>query len=114
MGIHKPEKIFKMLHKTDVYIQPSYSEGLPRATIEAMSQGTPVVATNLPGFQEILDPLVLFSPGNLEQFYLIIQKLITDKDFYLKQSEFNLISSKRFSYEKLHKKRVEFYKGVFK
>jgi glycosyltransferase involved in cell wall biosynthesis len=114
MGIKKPEEIFKMLNGADIYVQPSYSEGLPRATIEAMSQGLPVVATNLPGFVELLDPLVLFPPGDLDNFHLIVNKLIFDKDFYIKQSKRNLKFSKDFSYEKLHRKRVDFYKGIFK
>lgn len=54
---------------SDIYVQPSLSEGIPRATLEAMSYGLPVVATELPGFKEILpseclvptsDPLSLF------------------------------------------------------
>jgi glycosyltransferase involved in cell wall biosynthesis len=38
-------KIFEWLDSIDIYIQPSLTEGLPRALIEAMSRGTPSIGT---------------------------------------------------------------------
>lgn len=36
------KEIFDWLDYIDIYIQPSYVEGMPRATIEAMSRGCPI------------------------------------------------------------------------
>lgn len=41
------------LRSCDVLILPSFREGLPGAVLEALSVGTPVVATDLPGVKEI-------------------------------------------------------------
>ena len=45
-----------LLHATDVYAQPSYTEGLGLATVEAMACGVPVVATDTDGLREAVEP----------------------------------------------------------
>ena len=41
--------------KSHVFVLPSYREGLPRAGLEAMAMGLPVIATNTPGCREIVE-----------------------------------------------------------
>lgn len=40
------------LRQADVVVHPSYREGIPRAVLEAMSMGKPVIATDVPGCRE--------------------------------------------------------------
>lgn len=40
----------------DVYVQPSRTEGLPCAVIEAMAMARPVIATDVPGNRDAVDP----------------------------------------------------------
>jgi glycosyltransferase involved in cell wall biosynthesis len=40
------------LSKTSVYVLPSYREGLPRSTQEAMAMGRPVITTDVPGCRD--------------------------------------------------------------
>jgi glycosyltransferase involved in cell wall biosynthesis len=40
------------LAKTSVFVLPSYREGVPRSTQEAMAMGRPVITTNAPGCRE--------------------------------------------------------------
>jgi len=40
------------LAQTSVYVLPSYREGVPRSTQEAMAMGRPVITTNVPGCRE--------------------------------------------------------------
>ena len=40
------------LAKTSVYVLPSYREGVPRSTQEAMAMGRPVITTDAPGCRE--------------------------------------------------------------
>jgi len=41
-----------ILKASDIFVLPSYREGMPRSIIEAMSMGLPVVATNIRGCRE--------------------------------------------------------------
>jgi glycosyltransferase involved in cell wall biosynthesis len=40
------------LHKTSVFVLPSYREGTPRSSLEAMSTGLPIITTDAPGCRE--------------------------------------------------------------
>ena len=63
-------KKMKCLEWADVYILPSYNEGLPIAILEAMSYSHPVISTNVGGIPEILHSYengILMEAGNKEQ-----------------------------------------------
>ncbi|MBN2072226.1 MAG: glycosyltransferase family 4 protein [Candidatus Krumholzibacteriota bacterium] len=60
-----PERI---LAASDIFVLPSYREGLPRSICEAMSSGLPVIATAIRGCREQVDDGIngfLFPPGNI-------------------------------------------------
>lgn len=40
------------LERTSVYVLPSYREGVPRSTQEAMASGRPIITTDVPGCRE--------------------------------------------------------------
>lgn len=47
--------IHKYFQAADIFILPSYSEGLPVSILEAMASNTPVIASNVGGIPEIID-----------------------------------------------------------
>jgi len=67
--VNNEEKI-AVLNRADIYILPSYNEGLPISILEAMSYGKAVISTNVGGIPEIVrnkENGLLIEPGNLEQ-----------------------------------------------
>ena len=42
----------KYLGKATIFVLPSYREGLPRSTLEAMAMGKPVITTDVPGCRD--------------------------------------------------------------
>jgi len=45
----------QILTNSDIYILPSYNEGLPISILEAMSYSMPIISTNVGGIPEIVD-----------------------------------------------------------
>lgn len=57
----------------DLFVLPSYREGLPRALVEACTSGIPAIATEIRGNSEVLQHGVtglLFPPGDVESLVL--------------------------------------------
>jgi len=60
----------RCLQDSDIYILPSYNEGLPISILEAMSYRKPIISTNVGGIPEIVknnENGFLITPGNFEQ-----------------------------------------------
>ena len=56
------------LAKCHVFVYPSHGEGMPRAILEALAVGRPVITTSTPGCRETVDDCVngmLVAPGNV-------------------------------------------------
>lgn len=68
------DAVFRWLDNIDIYLHPSYKEGLPRALIEAMSRGCPALATNVAGTPELLTDEYLINSGDYKK---LSEKIIT-------------------------------------
>ncbi|MDX2213848.1 MAG: glycosyltransferase family 4 protein [Oculatellaceae cyanobacterium bins.114] len=65
----------------DVFVLPSYNEGLPMALLEAMSWGLASITTPVGGIPELVvdgENGLLVTPGNIEELSLAMQRLIED------------------------------------
>lgn len=73
----------QLLETSDVYILPSYNEGLPISILEAMSYGLVVVSTYVGGIPEIVTDGkngYLFNPGDKPEIYNVLIKLIEHEE----------------------------------
>lgn len=69
----------KLLQKSDIFILPSYIEGLPMSIIEAMTYGKPIISTNVGGIPELIENGIngiLFNPGDKLMMKHAITELI--------------------------------------
>ena len=81
--IGKREDIREILYVTDIYVLPSYREGLPRTVLEAMAMEKPIVTTDAPGCKETVENGVngfLIPIKNSKALARAIEKLILNKD----------------------------------
>lgn len=85
-GEHKIE----CLNWADVYILPSYNEGLPIAILEAMSYSHPVISTPVGGIPEVVHTGVngiLVEPGNTPQIAQAIHHYISQPETIEKEGK---------------------------
>ncbi|WP_293091832.1 glycosyltransferase family 4 protein [Moorena sp. SIOASIH] len=71
-----------LLAKADIFILPSYNEGLPMAMLEAMGWGLPVITTPVGGIPELVvhgDNGLLVKPGEIPELSMAMQTLINDQ-----------------------------------
>ncbi|WP_286729275.1 glycosyltransferase [Acinetobacter sp. UBA1297] len=104
------ENIFQWLDSLDVYIQPSYTEGLPRALIEAMSRGLPAIATQVGGIPELLDKEYLIPPKDHKRLALSLINLLGDSHERYNQSRKNFEQVKYYDSNYLTQQREIFWK----
>lgn len=67
------------LYSTSVFVLPSYREGVPRSTQEAMAMGRPVITTDVPGCREtVIDGYngYLIPPRDVNALITAMQKFI--------------------------------------
>lgn len=71
-----------VLDAYDVFVLPSYREGLPRASLEAMAMGKPIVTTDVPGCRETVEPGVngyLVPPGDPGRLKEAMERFVADR-----------------------------------
>lgn len=76
----------ELLAKADVFVLPSYNEGLPMALLEAMSWGLSVITTPVGGIPEVVTQSVtglLVNPGNIQELSDALKLLIEDQNLRL-------------------------------
>lgn len=75
---------------TDIFVLPSYREGLPRTVIEAMAMEKPVVITDTEGCRDTITDGVegfIVPPRKVEELNNAIENLILDEDLRKKMGE---------------------------
>lgn len=82
------QKKIELLNLCDVFVLPSYTEGIPISILEAQSYGLFTIATNVGGIPEMIDETSgrLFEPGNQKELYRILKESNDKKDFIEKRS----------------------------
>ncbi len=73
----------QLLINSDIYILPSYHEGLPVSILEAMSCLLPVISTDAGGIPEIVKDGyngIIVKPGDIEAIKDAVIKLVSDEE----------------------------------
>jgi glycosyltransferase involved in cell wall biosynthesis len=53
-GYHPHDKLKGFLENADVFVMPSYNEGMSNSVLEAMAMGLPIIATDVGGTKELV------------------------------------------------------------
>ncbi|WP_265562411.1 glycosyltransferase [Sphingomicrobium arenosum] len=95
-----------------VFVLPSYTEGLPRALIEAMAQGMPAVATDVAGNGELLDPHFIVPVREPEAIAQRLRQLAETPTLFAEQAARNLARAGDFVESRIAPLRRDFYATI--
>ena len=98
------------LNASDVFVLPTLNEGCCNAIVEALSCGLPVISSNLPFNDDLLDQTnsIRIDPMNVEEIKNAILCLKNDKELRGSLSKGAIIKSESFSIEERAKIILEF------
>lgn len=103
------EAVLNWLKGVDLYIQPSRTEGLPRALIEAMSTGLPCIATNVGGIPELLHEDDLVDKDSPVTLAKRISEAVKSQELRYQMGQRNYSRSLDYDAKQLNKIRSEFW-----
>jgi glycosyltransferase involved in cell wall biosynthesis len=111
-SIRDRKEIIKMYQSADVYVMPSYREGLPLTLFEAMASGLPIIASPVNGIPyEITNKKngFLIPYKKNKQFAEKIELLLDNPQLRKQISNNNKKHSKKYSWNLIYKKTMECY-----
>lgn len=116
LGERKPSEIPGLLAACDVFALPSLKEAQPRALIEAMACGKPIVGTKVGGVPNTIEDGktgVLVKPGNARQLANAIKGLLSNKKLSRKLGRnARRVAVEKYSWDKVAKQTYELYEQV--
>lgn len=109
LGVVPHEQVFDWYEQIDVYIQPSFMEGLCRSIVEAMSRACLVLCSDVGGNYELIEKQFIFQKGNVRD---IERKLLSviDPEVRIRAGKRNFQTSLMYEKSYLNNKRDNFYK----
>lgn len=111
LGAMSLQDVLTTLDGIDIYIQPSLQEGLPRATIEAMSRACPCLGSTTAGIPELLSKECVFKRRSIDDIVRVLSGIL-DKKRLAELAKENFNMSKEYTDEVLSVRRNKFYEQV--
>ncbi len=90
------DPVLRWLDEIDLYVQPSFQEGLPRSLLEAMSRGCPALGSTAGGTPELLPPGSLHQPGDSRTLARQLVELASDRNRQREQAVHNFGVAARY------------------
>jgi colanic acid/amylovoran biosynthesis glycosyltransferase len=90
LGYQSQTAVRQHIQASDVFVLPSFAEGVPVVLMEAMAAGIPVVSTQIAGISELVENGVsgyLVPPGDADVLAVRIKELIDNPDLRSKMGQ---------------------------
>ncbi len=100
------------LDRADLFVLPSFQEGLPRAMIEAMARALPCIGSTAGGIPELLPAEDMVPPGDATALAEKIYEFATDAPRLTRCSARNLETARQYEEQTLRQRRVAFYENI--
>lgn len=104
LGSQPFDKAMSILKASDIFVNPSFNEGLPTSVLEAAACGTPIVATYVGGTPEIVEnesSALLVPPNDVPALTKVLERALSDETLRESLSKKALAQVKeKFQWEK--------------
>ena len=115
-GWQNKDGIIEISSQCNVYILPSYQETLPVSLAEAMALGKAVIATRLPGVEEMIEDGesgFLYLKGNVKELSKKIQYLYDNSELIKQAGEkASIIAERMFNPKNILQETIDFYQNI--
>ena len=116
LGKVNHDQVQLLQREADIFVIPSFAEGIPIVLMEAMASGTPCVTTHITGIPELFTHRqdgILVRPGNVEMLADVLDELIHDKELRDKLSKAALNTvQENWSIHKSNARLAELFKQL--
>lgn len=105
------DDVYSVMESTDIFVLPSLFEGMPMTLIEAMGTGMPILASNVGGIPDMIEneKSGLLCEPTVEQVAAGLEKLISSEEDRKLYGQNAVISSEKFSADKMAKDYYDIY-----
>jgi len=104
LGLVDADSVAAHVARHDLFVLPSYQEGMPRAMLEAMATGTPVIASNVGGIAEVLGETSMVPPGDVIALATRIETLAHDRTLLAVRADADRQAARPFGYSALQQR----------
>jgi glycosyltransferase involved in cell wall biosynthesis len=109
----KRSDVKQLLAASDVFLYPSYyREGIPRAILEALSMGLPIITTNMPGCNLTVfenSNGFLIEPKSVSAIETSVKRIVEDSDLTLLGQKSRILAETKFSQNIIFQKILNLY-----
>ena len=112
VGTLQHNKVFEWMDSIDIYVQPSFQEGLCRSIVEALSRACPVIASDVGGNYELVPKKNLFRKGNVDDICECIINMM-DKNNMIDAAVEGFQKAHYYEKKKLDIERSQIYSSFF-
>ena len=119
------EDILKILQTADLFLFPSYQEGLPMALLEAMASSLPVICSDIRGSRDLMGDIlsqddsisrcsggIIVKADDAAAYSKAIRHLLKNTDDFEKLGQENVNRSRLFQSEVVMEKMSEIYRRI--
>lgn len=111
--IKKSEDVYRIMKQGKLFVFPSHEEGFGIAPLEAQACGLPVVAWNLPVFDEVFPKgMIKVEIGKIEKFTDEVIKLLMDGKLYRKLSGEAINNANRYNWDRTAEREFKLIREV--
>lgn len=107
--------VIQLMKSCDLFVMPSYREGLSRAIMEAMVAGLPILASKIRGNVDLIEDGVngfLVDPDDVNRVKAIIEMLSKKLDVVGEIKRNNILKSKEYTVQIIEKKLKKIYMKI--